>query len=241
MIDKNSPIPIYHQLEEHIRELIEAGQLIPGDALPSEREYAELYGISRMTVRQAITNLVNDQLLYRIKGKGTFVMEKKYAKNTKGLTSFTEEMNDMGMKASTKLLDFKIIPANPMLANELGVLENSRVYSIKRIRLAEDIPMALETTYISADLIKGITARIAKRSLYDYIENTLQLKISNSSQVVEASIANPEELVHLEIPKNSPVLSIKQTAYLVNQTVLEVVTSSYRADRYKFMVDLKRS
>lgn len=77
MIDKTSPIPIYHQLEESIKQLIENGQLVPGDALPPELEYSDKYKISRMTVRQAIINLVNDQYLYRIKGKGTFVMEQK--------------------------------------------------------------------------------------------------------------------------------------------------------------------
>src|SRR5699024_385163 len=99
MIDKNSPIPIYYQLEEHIKKLIQDGELTPGDMLPSEREYGERYSISRMTVRQAITNLVNGRILYRVKGKGTFVMEQKMEQDLQGLTSFTEDMKARGLKA----------------------------------------------------------------------------------------------------------------------------------------------
>lgn len=241
MIDKNSPIPIYHQLEENIRELIETGQLKAGDVLPSEREYAEVNGISRMTVRQAITNLVNDRLLYRVKGKGTFVMEKKFEQSLQGLTSFTEDMKARGMESSNKLLDFEIIPADLKLAKELGIQEHGPVYEIKRIRSAQNIPMALERTYISANLIKGITEEIVEDSLYDYIENTLQLKIANGFQVIEASLANEEEVKHLEIPKDSPILIMQRTTNLDDQTVFEIVKSSYRADRYKFMIDLERN
>lgn len=240
MIDKNSPIPIYHQLEEKVKSLIENGDLKPGDILPSEREYAEKYGISRMTVRQAISNLVNERLLNRIKGKGTFVMEQKFEQNLHGLTSFTEDMKARGMVTSNKLLNFEIIPANLKLAEQLGIQKYGPVYEIKRIRFAEKIPMALERTYIAANLVKGITEDIVKNSLYQYIENTLQLKIDGGFQVIEASIANDEEVKHLDIPNNSPILLMERTTNLENNTTFEVVKSSYRADRYKFMIDLKR-
>src|SRR5690625_792519 len=102
MIDKNSPLPIYYQLSEQIKRLIETEQLLPGDLLPSEREYAERYNISRMTVRQAISNLVTESLLYRKKGKGTFVAEKKFEQNLQGLTSFSEDMQLRGYTPSNQ-------------------------------------------------------------------------------------------------------------------------------------------
>lgn len=240
MIDKNSPIPIYHQLEKIIRQQIETDQLKAGDVLPSEREYAEINGISRMTVRQAITNLVNDRMLYRAKGKGTFVTEKKFEQNIQGLTSFTEDMKARGMKPSNQLLSFEIIPACSILANELGIKEHGPVYEIKRVRTAQGIPMALERTYISANLIQGLTKNIAEESLYAYIEQTLGLKISNGFQVIEATLANDEEVRHLDIREDSPILLIERTTYLDDQTVFEVAKTSYRADRYKFMIDLER-
>ncbi|MRH41270.1 UTRA domain-containing protein [Aquibacillus halophilus] len=240
MIDKNSPIPIYHQLEESIKQLIESNQLKPGDSLPSEREYSEKYGISRMTVRQAIINLVNERYLYRIKGKGTFVTEQKFEQNLQGLTSFTEDMKARGMKASSKLVSFEIIPADIKLANQLNVPEHGPVYEIKRIRLAEDIPMALERTYISANLVQGLTTEIVQDSLYKYIEGTLHMNIGSGTQVIEASIANKEELKLLEIPELSPVMIMQRTSRLEDNRIFEIVKSSYRADRYKFMIDLKR-
>ncbi|MDC3418569.1 GntR family transcriptional regulator [Aquibacillus salsiterrae] len=240
MIDKNSPVPIYHQLEEGIKQLIESGQLKPGDGLPSEREYADEYAISRMTVRQAIINLVNDRYLYRVKGKGTFVTEQKFEQNLKGLTSFTEDMKARGMKASSKLLNFEIIPANLKLAKQLNIKEHGPVYEIKRIRLAEEIPMALERTYISANLVQGLTKTIVQDSLYKYAEENLQLKIAGGQQIIEATIANKEEVRLLEVPENSPVMIMQRTSRLADNRVFEVVKSTYRADRYKFMIDLKR-
>ncbi|CAM4207427.1 GntR family transcriptional regulator [Lederbergia lenta] len=240
MIDKSSPIPIYYQLEEHIKKLIEKGDLNPGDSLPSEREYGEIYGISRMTVRQAITNLVNERILYRVKGKGTFVMEQKLEQKLQGLTSFSEDMKVRGMKAGVKLLSFDIIPADNDIAEQLGINEQDLIYEIKRIRLAEGIPMALERTYISADRVQGLNEEIVKHSLYEFIENTLKLKISGGVQIIEAAIANEEEVEHLQIPKNSPILLMQRTTTLENKVSFEVVKSSYRADRYKFMIDLKR-
>ncbi|MGJ9383515.1 GntR family transcriptional regulator [Salipaludibacillus sp. CF4.18] len=240
MINKNSPIPIYHQLEEYIKQLIDSGQLVPGDILPSEREYSDKYGISRMTIRQAIINLVNERYLYRVKGKGTFVMEKKFEQDLQGLTSFTEDMKARGMKASSKLIKFKIIPAHLKLAKSLDIQEHDPVYEIVRIRLAEEIPMALERTYISANLVQGLTEEIVQNSLYKYIEDTLHMKIASGTQIIEAAIANEQEVKYLDISDQSPIMLMERSSKLDDQTIFEVVKSSYRADRYKFMIDLKR-
>lgn len=241
MIDKNSPIPIYYQLEEQIKGLINKGELTPGDMLPSEREYGERYGISRMTVRQAITNLVNERILYRVKGKGTFVMEQKLEQNLQGLTSFTEDMKARGLKAGVKLLSFNLVPAENKVAEQLDVKENDLVYEIKRIRLAEDIPMALEKVYLSKNRIQGLNEEIIKGSLYNFIEDQLQLKIANAVQIIEATSANDEEAKLLQIEKDSPVLLMERITALENGENFEVVQSIYRADRYKFMIELNRN
>ncbi|KRG14344.1 GntR family transcriptional regulator [Virgibacillus soli] len=240
MIDKNSPIPIYYQLKQYILKLIETGELQPGDAIPSEREFGERFGISRMTVRQAITNLANERVLYRVKGKGTFVMAPKLEQSLQGLTSFTEDMKARGMKASSKLLSFGIISADENLAKELDIKENDEVYEIKRIRLAEEIPMALERTYISAHIVPTLTEEIVQNSLYQYIENELHLRIASGMQKIEASLANAEELRHLQISSDTPILLMERKTHLEDDTVFEIVKSSYRADRYKFMTNLKR-
>ena len=190
MINKNSPIPIYHQLEEFIKQQIEDGILKEEAIIPSEREYAQTFQISRMTVRQAINNLVLDGYLQRQKGRGTFVTKKKVEQELQGMTSFTEDMLSRGMNPSSTLLSFQIIPADSKIALGLRIDENESVYKIKRIRLADGAPMALETAYIPVEIVPGLTEENSNLSLYQYIEENLSLSISEATQEIEASIAD---------------------------------------------------
>lgn len=240
MINKNSPIPIYYQLEELIKASIENGKLRPGDSLPSEREYAEKYQISRMTVRQAFTKLVNDGYLHRVQGRGTFVSERKIEQALQGLTSFTEDMRERGMEPGSRLLDFKVIAAPGSITHQLTIQEDDPVYEIKRIRLADGVPMALETTYIPAKLVQGITEEIVHQSLYAHIEKQLNLRIDHASQVIESSIANDLEARYLNINNGAPIMLIQRNSFLEDGTPVELVKSSYRADRYKFIIHMKR-
>jgi GntR family transcriptional regulator len=241
MIDKSSPIPIYYQLESYIKELIDSGVIRPGDSIPSEREFAEKYEISRMTVRQAINSLVNEGLLYRKKGSGTFVSEKKIEQHLQGLTSFTEDMKKRGMVPSSILNHFEIIPASKFIANELKIKEYAPVYEIKRIRLADGEPMALETNYLSANLVKGLTEEEVNSSLYSYIEDKLNLRIASADQMIESTKASSEDAKLLQIKKDHPMLLIQRNTYLQDGTPLEVVKSHYRGDRYKFFIKMDRT
>ncbi|HET7658643.1 MAG TPA: GntR family transcriptional regulator, partial [Bacillales bacterium] len=214
MVDKQSPLPIYFQLEEAIKHRIENGDWSPGDMIQSEREFAEQHKISRMTVRQAINNLVNDGYLYRQKGRGTFVAMKKFEQKLPVLTSFTEDMKTRGMKAGSKLIRFKIIPSVVEMAEELKIPLYDPIYEIQRVRLADDLPMALETTAIPANLVHGLTEEHAKGSLYEYIEENLSSPIHSAKQMIEASAARESESEYLGIKKGSPVLLIQRTTYL---------------------------
>ncbi|UFU00797.1 GntR family transcriptional regulator [Radiobacillus kanasensis] len=240
MVNKNSPVPIYYQLEEQIKTQIESGILQPGDMVMSERELTEKYEISRMTVRQAITNLVHSGYLYRVKGKGTFVTEPKLEQKLHGLTGFTEDMHTRGLTPSSKVISFSIIPAPLKLAKELELAEHDPIYEIKRIRLADGKPMALERTYLSANLVVGLTEDIVQQSLYQYVEGRIHLKMSSGTQEIEASTATKEEVKHLQVPTDSPLLLMRRKSFLEDGRVLEVVQSTYRADRYKFMIRLDR-
>lgn len=240
MINKNSPVPLYYQLEEYIKELIEKGELTPGDTLPPEREYAEIYQISRMTVRQAFTQLVNEGYLYRIQGKGTFVAERKMEQSLQGLTSFTEDMKARGLVPGSQLIHFDMIPAPIGVAKQLLIPESAAIYEITRIRLADGVPMALETNFISGSLIKGLTEEIVNQSLYAYMEEQLHLSIYSSKQIIEASIASEEEAEFLQISQGAPVMLIQNITYLEDGTPVEFVKSVFRADRYKFMIRKKR-
>jgi GntR family transcriptional regulator len=240
MINKNSPVPIYHQLEEYIKRQIENGILQEEAIIPSEREYAETFQISRMTVRQAINNLVSLGYLMRQKGRGTFVNKKKVEQELQGMTSFTEDMLSRGMKPSSSLLSFQIIPAENKIALGLRIDENKSVYKIKRIRLADGAPMALETAYIPVEIVPGLTEENSNLSLYQYIEENLSLSISEATQEIEASIAGSLDAKPLAINEGDPVLLIERISYLENGTPFELVKSTFRADRYRFVHTMKR-
>ncbi|MDC3412214.1 GntR family transcriptional regulator [Aquibacillus sp. 3ASR75-11] len=240
MIDKKSPLPIYYQLEEKIRHLINSEQLKPGELLPSEREYAEKYDISRMTVRQAINNLASDGLLIRLKGKGTFVAEKKFEQSLQGLTGFSEDMRTRGLEPSNRMLSFKEQQADEKVASKLNIAPKDPIYVIQRIRLANDAPVALETNYVPKDLVGDLTEEDVNLSFYDYIEKKLDLKITHGDQVMEAVLANEFEINYLGINKGDPILLIQRQTYLSNDVPFEYVTSSYRADKYALKLRMPR-
>ncbi len=240
MINKDSPLPIYYQLEEGIKELIENGTWTPGDMIPSERELSLKHGISRMTVRQAVNNLVNDGYLMRRRGKGTYVAVKKIEQALKGLTSFSEDMRSRGMEPATKVIHFDILPAPARIGEQLKLKEGEEVYEIKRVRLADNRPMALETMYISRALVPDLREEKVIGSIYEFIEKDKKMKISSGKQVLEASVARKAESEILDIKEGAPVLMIQRNSFLADGTPLEVVKSVYRGDRYKFSMDLER-
>ncbi|MDA1477004.1 GntR family transcriptional regulator [Bacillus changyiensis] len=240
MIKKDSHIPIYYQIETEIKKLVESANLKPGDLIPSEREFAETYGVSRMTVRQAVNNLVNEGILVRQRGKGTFIAKPKIEQTLEGLTSFSEDMKSRGMSPSTKMLGFQIMDCDQRMALKLKINEGTSVYEVKRIRLADGIPMAYEISYLPVGLLKGLTEEIMYASLYDYIENTLSLKIARATQTLEPSIAYKAESESLDIDEGTPVLLIERYSYLEDGRPFEYVKSIYRGDRYTFIIDMKR-
>src|SRR5215472_7045288 len=120
-IYRNSPVPRYHQLKEILREKIRAGEWKPGDIIPSERELSENYGISRMTARQAITDLVNEGVFYREQGKGTFVTKRKITQQLMRLTGFTEDISARGQRPGTKVLSAHMLPADETTAERLRI------------------------------------------------------------------------------------------------------------------------
>jgi GntR family transcriptional regulator len=220
--------------------MIDSGKLKPNDSLPSERELSETYKISRMTVRQAITNLVNKGYLHRLQGKGTFVSEKKLEQDLQRLTSFTEDMKRRGLEPGNKLLKFDLIDPDHEIQSKLLLDEKERVYQIQRIRLANNQPIGIETSYIPEKFAPDLNEEILNSSIYNYIENTRQLSIGHATQVIESSIVNEMEMKLLHVKKGDPVLLIERHTFLENEIPLEIVKSTYRSDKYKFTITIKR-
>lgn len=241
MINKQSPLPIYHQIEEMIKTQISRGELSDNETIPSEREYAERFEISRMTVRHALNNLVREGYLYRQKGKGTFISPRKIEQPLQGLTSFTEDMLKRGYKPGNKLLSFQKMLATQEVASKLDITTEDLVFEIERIRLADDTPMAIEKTYVPVSIAPNLNELIIKKSIYDYIENELHYTIQNATQQIEAAIARESETSLLHIKNGDPVLMISRISHLQSGLPFEYVKSIYRGDRYTFVHNMDRS
>ncbi|MFJ8262274.1 GntR family transcriptional regulator [Rummeliibacillus sp. NPDC094406] len=240
MVDKNSHVPIYVQIEEILKEKISHGEYAVGCAIPSERELSETFTVSRMTVRQSITQLVNDGFLYREKGRGTFVASPKFEQPLNGLTSFTEDMRARGMEPSSNIVTFeKQLPPYD-IREDFKLMDNEEVFFIARIRNADHKPMAIERTYIPVKLLPDLNEEDLQGSLYNLVENKYGFEINNAIQQMEATIVTKEDAKYLKLEATGVVLIIKRTSYLANGQPFEVVRSAYRADRYKFISEIKR-
>lgn len=237
--DKDVPVPLYYQLKEIIREDIERGRLSPGRSIPSERELVDRYNISRMTVRQAISELVVEGYLYRQRGKGTFVAEPKIKQKLLRLRGFSQDMLERGFKTRSEVLEKKQISAGHRLAQALQMKPSEKVYRIKRLRLVNGKPMALETAHLPARLCPELLEEnLSKASLFGLLEKKYELKLENSRQALEPALASQEEAKLLGIKKGWPVLVMEGTTFLDNGKPIEYVRGIYRSDRYRFFIEL---
>lgn len=240
MVNKNSHIPIYVQIEEALKQRIFLGEYDIGEAIPSERDLSDSFGVSRMTVRQAITNLVSNGMLYREKGRGTFVSTPKLEQPLNGLTGFTEDMRARGLTPSSKILKFEVQIPPFDVARELLLEEGEEVYFMVRIRNADNKPMAIERTYIPVSIFPDLNTKLLSGSLYRIVEEQYGLTIGNAMQQMEASHVAKEDSKYLMLEPAAVVLIIKRTSFLSNGQPFELVRSAYRADRYKFISEIQR-
>ncbi|OFX27396.1 MAG: hypothetical protein A2Z07_04095 [Armatimonadetes bacterium RBG_16_67_12] len=239
-LDNLASTPIYVQLREMLRAQVTAGDLRPGARLPSERELARQFGISRMTARAAISQLADLGHVRRVPGKGTFVQPPKMVQGLQTLTSFTEDMRSRGKSTSARVLEQTLTPATPYVAGWLGVRPGAQVVEIRRLRLAEREPMSLEIAYLPAPRFAYLLEEdLTVQSLYEVLARH-GVELGWADQTVEARLAAREESAFLRVPRRAPVLRTERTTCDVEGRPVEHVQSVYRADRYTFKVTLLR-
>lgn len=204
--------------------------------LPNEVTLCQEFDCSRMTIKKALDLLVMDGLIYRKKGKGSFVLPPG-ALSSKiniqedhivGLTNSSEK------NVTSKILDFQLKFADETIANKLCIQKNDPVYDIHRLRLIDQKPYVLERTYMSTSLIPGLDMDVLNHSVYDYIEQTLNFKIAGFLRLTRADCSNPSDQKYLELKDTEPVLEVEQVAYLDNGTPFEYSFSRHRYDRFEF-------
>ena len=193
-LNRNNPIPLYYQLAELVRERIRQGDLQPGERLPAEHELAALAGISRMTARQAIAYLVREGTLVVRHGAGTFVAEPKLTYNALHLLGFTAEIIRRGGTASSRVLEQTLLTPPRQVAAALELPTGSPVLKLVRLRLMDDLPLLLETSFLPAARYPALEhADLASQSLYALLEQHYQYRLERARETLEATIANEYE------------------------------------------------
>ncbi|MCZ4274158.1 GntR family transcriptional regulator [Maritalea porphyrae] len=226
--------PLYKQLAFTIRELIESGTLRGGEALPAERDLVTATGLSRITVRKAIEELLNDGLLSKRHGVGTFVST-QIDQPLSILLGFTADMQRRGAQSSSILLNKSVGLPNSSEVLKLGISPNEKVLRLSRVRLSEGEPLAVENATVPLYAVGQVDEM--GESLYDALEKTSSKPI-RALQRLHAAIANQEEARLLKISVGDPILHIERRSFLENGRPIEVTISAYRGDRYDFIAEL---
>ncbi len=241
-IDFDSPIPYYIQLIEMLKEKINQDELKPGDQIPSEPELCEMYGISRTVVRQALKEMEYEGLIYRRKGKGTFVAEPKISESlVQKLTGFYQDMVERGHTPVTKVLRQEMEPANAKVARHLGLETGAPVFALERLRFVEDVPIVLVTTYLPQELVSELVDyEFSDKSLYGVLENELNLVLSHGRRWIEAVAANEREAELLQVDECDPLVMLESVTHLEDGTPIEYFHAVHRGDRSRFEVELVR-
>ena len=241
VVDKTSPIPLYYQLAELIREDVRTGKLAPGDQIPSERELGELAGISRMTARQAIAYLVRTADLVVRPGVGTFVGEPKLAYDALKLLGFTEETLRRGGEVVSRVLEQAVVTPPFSVATQLGLKQENAAVKVARLRSVGEIPLLLETSYVPSALCPELEKEdLASHSLYTLLELRYGLRLDIARQTLEATVANGYEADLLGVPPGTAMLLLQGVAYADGDTPVEHFKALYRGDRLKLELQSRR-
>lgn len=210
----------------------------PGQPLPAERELAAELGVARMTLRKALDQLVTDSLLLRRQGSGTFVAPPKVAQRLTA-TSFSEDMRARGLHPGSRTLSAQIRPAGMAIGACLQIQPTASVLQVKRLRLADGIPMALEELHVPRDVAPGLTGEdLIDHSFYALLAERYGLTLVGGTQTIEPMLTSVEDAAVLEVATGAPAFLFERTTRVSTGRVVEFVRSVYRGDRYRIVVDL---
>jgi GntR family transcriptional regulator len=240
-VNKDLPIPLYHQVKDLLLEAIEAGHWASDQQLPNESKLAELFGVSKITVRQALQELADLGYIRREQGRGTFVSKPKFGQGPRELMSFTEEMNRHQLAASSRVLEKSVTEADLAVAEHLQLLMHAPVLVLKRLRLADGEPMGIQTAHIPLDLVPGLAyENFESVSLYDLLQTRYGVQAARSREQYFAMSADAESAVLLGIAAGAAVFAAERITYTKTGTPFEFTKSIMRGDRYSIVLNLEK-
>ncbi len=235
MVQDDSPIPLYLQIEEELRSMIDTGELPPLAKVESESVLASRLGVSRMTARKALDRLVADGLMFRRQGKGTFVSHPKIAHGPSQLLSFSSSMNAQSIRHATRVLAAVVVPAPGRVAHALRLSVGTSVILVRRLRLIDDEPAAIHASWVlnrySMILQGDLTGSLTE------LMKSAGGSVAYTNDGIEAALAFGEIAQLLNVPEGSAVVFISGAAYSSDMEPVRYSEAIYRGDRFRFRVD----
>ncbi|NQT60597.1 MAG: GntR family transcriptional regulator [Bacteroidetes bacterium] len=240
-IDRKSHIPVYWQIKESIFKEITSGKLKPGDKILSEPQLKEKYGVSRLTARSAVTELVNEGYLVRKQGYGTYIQKPRIENSQEKFKGFKSDMEDKGFTVRSEILEVKEVNAPEFIQASMELHKEDKVFKIKRLRFANNEPIVIHESYVSSVFCPDLLHfDFKKESLYSVFSRRYKKIILSATEHLEATPADKETASYLGIKKGDPILYIQRTSFIQDNIPFEYSRSWYRGDRYIFDIHLQR-
>ena len=235
-----SYVPKYYTVKECISKNIAANKYRSGDAIPSEHDLMEYFGVSRITIRRAIDDLVNEGLLYRVQGKGTYVSGAGFSEDLLSLMSCTQDIQNLGMTPTRKVISSSIVEPDAERRTVLNLGDGEAVFRLERIYYADDLPVNHTTTYLPSRLFPEIEQiDFSQNSLYEVLRKRYEVQLVEAFRTVQAVRANNDIARYLQISKASPALSPScvTTGEVHGRKIpIETFDCHYRSDKFKFYI-----
>ncbi|MEW6226783.1 MAG: GntR family transcriptional regulator [Bacillota bacterium] len=239
MVDRAKPVPLYHQVKESLRERIEALEWPPGSRIPTEKELAAEYGVSQITVKQALARLATEGLVERYQGKGTFVSQPSVVQDILRLAGFSAGFARAGVEIETRLISAGVVAASEGIARRLQTSEGGSVIEVRRVRLTGGTPICLQTSYLSYTLCRPILDRdLSRESLFCLLTEVCNLDLVRAEESLSAVTVDDYEAKILLVAPGSPAFLVQRTTFDRNGTPVEFVKSILRGDKCRFTVTL---
>jgi GntR family transcriptional regulator len=227
-------LPLFGQVKAYVIEAVERGELRPGEQIPSQRELCRRFGISLMTARRAINELIGEGVIYALPGKGLFVAARKQQAESGPLVGFSEDMQRRGMKPSSRLLESGLSGASAFLARTLGVETGVETVYIRRLRLADGLPIAVQSNFVIHRFCPGLLQHnLEHLSLFEVLREVYGMRLNASRVSVESLLATEEEARLLGVELPAALLMSEQITFLDDGRAVEFARTKYRGDRYR--------
>lgn len=232
--------PMYRQIADALREKITEGELKPGDALPTESSLQETFSVSRVTVRQALKLLTEEQIIESIQGSGSYVKEERVNYDIYQLTGFYEKLADRNVDTHSDVKTFEVIKADVKLAETLNIRPDDKVWHVKRVRFIKQKPVNLEETWMPLAMFADLTWEVMENSKYHYIEQIKKMVIDRSEQELVPIMPSQEAIDALALDPAKPILEKVSRGFLKDGRVFEYSRNVFNSDDYKFTLVAKR-